>query len=121
MGQAHHQAIHDWIAAGDEDDGNRAARLLHYPRRRGAIGQDHVRRQRHQARRAGSYPVGVAQTPMKIDLNIAADCPAELLEPLPERRGAELPCRIVLGVEHQHADAPHSVRLLRMRSERPYR
>ena len=38
MAQAHHQAIHDRIAAGDEDDGNRAARLLHCPRRRAAIG-----------------------------------------------------------------------------------
>src|SRR4030081_3307842 len=43
-------------------------------------------------------PIGVAKAPLKIDLNIAADGPAEFLESLPERRGAELSCRIVLGI-----------------------
>jgi hypothetical protein len=41
------------------------------------------------------------------------DGPAELLESLPERRGAELSFRIVLGVRHQHADTPFG--LLRTR------
>jgi len=56
---------------------------------------------------------------LKIDLNIAADGPAELLKSLPERRGAELSLRIVLGVEHQHADPPHTLYLLRPRRQRP--
>ena len=38
---------------------------------------------------------------------------------LPERLGAELFFRIVLGLEHQHADAPHPLPLLRARRERP--
>ena len=41
------------------------------------------------------------------------DGPAELLKSLPERRGAELSFRIVLGVQHQHADTPFG--LLRTR------
>ncbi len=58
---------------------------------------------------------------MEIDLNIAADGPAELLKPLPERLGAELPRRIVLGVEHQHADSAHSLALLCAQRQRPRR
>ena len=61
------------------------------------------------------------QAPLKIDLNIAAGRPAELLESLPERRGAGLSFRIILGVEHQHADPPHPLALLRVRRERPRR
>src|SRR5262249_28524559 len=54
-----------------------------------------------------------------IDLDIAANGPAQLLEPLPEGSGAELSFGIVLGVEHQHADPPHVLGLLRARHERP--
>jgi len=95
------------------------ARLLHRLRGRRAIGQDHVRRQLQQLRGGGSYPIGVTEPPLKIDLNIAADDPAKLLESFPERRGAELSFRIVLGVEHQHADPPHALAPLRARRERP--
>src|SRR5262249_28502591 len=56
-----------------------------------------------------------------IDLHIAADGPAELLESLPERRSTELSLRIVLRVEHQHADAPHLFALLRPHRQRPRR
>jgi hypothetical protein len=56
---------------------------------------------------------------LKIDLNIAADDPAELLKSLPERRGAELSLRIALRVKHQHADPPHPLGLLRERGQRP--
>jgi hypothetical protein len=56
---------------------------------------------------------------LKIDLNIAADGPAALLESIPERRGAELTFRIILGVEHQHADPPYPLALLRARREWP--
>src|SRR5262249_31637276 len=51
--------------------------------------------------------------------NIAADGPAALLESIPKPCGAELTFRIILGVEHQHADAPHAVALLRPPRERP--
>jgi hypothetical protein len=117
MGKARHQAIQNR----DEDDGNRAARLLHHLCRRATVGQDQVRRESQQLRGGGSYPIGVAQSPLKIDLNIAADNPAELLESFPERRGAALSFRIVLRIKHQHADPPHPLALPRPRRYRPRR
>jgi hypothetical protein len=72
-----------------------------------------------QLRDSGSYPIGVAEAPLKIDLNIATYDPAQLLETLLERCGAELSLRIVLRVEHQHADPPHPLRLLGVQSQRP--
>jgi hypothetical protein len=56
---------------------------------------------------------------MEIDLNIAAGSPAELLEPLMERTGAQPSFRIVLGVEHQYADPPRGLAMLRARREGP--
>jgi hypothetical protein len=72
-----------------------------------------------QLRGGGSYPIGGAEAPLKIDLNIATDDPAELLETLLERSGAELSLRIALRVEHQHADPSHPLGLLCLRSQRP--
>ena len=65
--------------------------------RRSAIGQDHVRRLLQQMGCGGSCPICVAEAPLIIDLKIAANDPAELLETLLIRRGADLPLRIVLG------------------------
>ncbi len=48
------------------------------------------------------------------DVNIAALGPSALFEPLPKRRKARLRFRVVFGVAHQHADAPHAVCLLRI-------
>ena len=45
--------------------------------------------------------------------------PAQLLQPLQERRDAGLTFRIVRGCGHEHADAPHPLGLLRARRERP--
>jgi hypothetical protein len=56
---------------------------------------------------------------LKIDLDIAADGPAALLESVPQRRGAELTFGIILGVEHQHAHPPHPIGLLCVRRQRP--
>ena len=47
--------------------------------------------------------------------------PAQLLQPLQERRDAGLRFRIVRGCGHEHADAPHPLGLLRARRERPRR
>jgi hypothetical protein len=52
--------------------------------------------QLQQLRGLGSQPISVAQAPLKIDLDIAANDPAELLETFPQRRGSELSFRIVL-------------------------
>lgn len=58
---------------------------------------------------------------MVIDLKVAADGPSPLLEPLPERRGASLSFRIVLDIQHQHANAPYPTGLLCARRKRPHR
>ncbi len=50
---------------------------------------------------------------------VAAVDPAQLLEPLQERREARLPFRIIRGRGHEHPDAPHPPVLLRTRQERP--
>jgi hypothetical protein len=55
---------------------------------------------------------------VEIDRKIAADRPAKLLKLLPEHNGASLTVPIVLGVQHQRADAPYSLGLLRPRAER---
>ena len=47
--------------------------------------------------------------------------PAELLESIPKRGDEGLTFRVVLGIAHQHPDAPHLVALLRTRRKRPYR
>ena len=57
--------------------------------------------------------------PASVDPHVAADGPAQLLQPLQERREAGLTFRIVRGRGHEHADAPHPLGLLRARRERP--
>src|SRR5215468_4955785 len=58
-------------------------------------------------------------TAAAIDADVAAVEPAQLREPLEERRYAGLKLRIISGAGHQHADAPHALALLRARRERP--
>ena len=82
-------------------------------------GQDDVRRERDQFRRVSANAVGIACGPASIDPHIAAVGPAQLLQPLQERRDAGLRFRIVRGCGHEHADAPHPLALLRARRERP--
>ena len=64
--------------------------------------------------------VNGARIPPKINSNVTAISPAPLLQGPPERRLARsLQFRIVLGLVHQHADAPHLIALLRARAARP--
>ena len=63
--------------------------------------------------------VGIARGPAGVDPHVAAVGPAQLLQPLQERRDAGLRFRIVRGRGHEHADAPHPLGLLRARRERP--
>jgi hypothetical protein len=48
------------------------------------------------------------------DPHVAPDGPAVFLEPLQERREAGLAFGIGRSQGHQHADAPHPLRLLRV-------
>jgi hypothetical protein len=45
--------------------------------------------------------------------------PAQLAQALPKSANPSLSFWIALGICHQHADAPHSLGLLRARRERP--
>jgi hypothetical protein len=62
---------------------------------------------------------GIARCPAVVDPHVAAVGPAQLLQPLQERRDAGLCLPIVGGEVHQHADASHPIGLLRPRRERP--
>ena len=63
--------------------------------------------------------LGVAQGPTVVDPHIAAVGPAQLLQPLQKGSEASAPYRIIRGHVREHADAAHSLRLLRARRERP--
>jgi hypothetical protein len=67
----------------------------------------------------GSHPIGVTGAPVKVDLQIAADDPAGLLELAAEYRGAESALRIVVGIHHERADPAGPPALLRVRCQRP--
>src|SRR5262245_51800888 len=56
-----------------------------------------------------------------LDLHVAADRPAQLLQTLQERRAARLRHGIARRLAHEHADALHPLRLLRSRCDRPGR
>src|SRR5262245_887475 len=57
--------------------------------------------------------------PASIDPQIAAVHPAQFLQLLDERSALRPSFRIALRPAHQYADAPHPLRLLRARRERP--
>src|SRR5262245_10941098 len=69
----------------------------------------------------GLYPIRISGAPAKFDPKIAAIGPSQLRERTPECREVRLHSRIALRIAHQHADAPHLLRLLRTRPERPRR
>src|SRR4051812_4902608 len=62
---------------------------------------------------------GAPTAPTIVDLNVASDGPAQLLQPLQKSRKAGLIVRITLSRAYQHADPPHAPRLLGVRSQRP--
>src|SRR5262249_26331597 len=63
--------------------------------------------------------VGGIARPAGVDVHVATVGPAQTLQRLLERGDAGLCFRIVRGERHEHADAPHTLELLRTRYERP--
>src|SRR5262249_59641429 len=57
--------------------------------------------------------------PAVFDPHVAADGPAQLGQPLRERRDAFQSSLIAVARAHEHADPPHALPLLRARRERP--
>src|SRR5215831_17772604 len=76
--------------------------------------------QRDQFRRIFAKAVGIAGPPARVNLQVAALGPAQLLQALQERRDAGLTLWIVRH-GHEHADPPHSLALLSACGERPRR
>jgi hypothetical protein len=54
-----------------------------------------------------------------VDVHVSADGPAQYRQRLQERSEARLPYRIVRGGGHEHANAAHTLALLRARREWP--
>ena len=77
-----------------------------------------VGRKRDQFRRVSPNAFGIARTPAQVDANVAPIGPAQLRERLRKHEDPGLLYRIVRRKQCKHADAPHSLRLLRMRRER---
>src|SRR5262249_14075575 len=101
-----------------EHDGHRAGCLQQRTHADTAGGQDHVRRERDQFRDISAV-VSLVQIPAMLDLHVAADRPAQLLQTLQERRAACWRNGFPRRLAHEHADAPHALPLLRPRRERP--
>src|SRR5262249_9304709 len=80
--------------------------------------EDHVGLQRDQFFRE-CLRLCTGRRKASVDADIAAFRPSTLFQPLPECRHAGLGFRTVLGARYEHADAPHSLALLRARRERP--
>src|SRR5437660_546816 len=69
----------------------------------------------------GAKTIGIAVTPTVVYLQVAADDPAQLLQPLHKRCTASPHLGVVRARVREHADAPHPLALLRARDERPSR
>src|SRR5262249_37217022 len=69
----------------------------------------------------GAKAIGIARGPAGLDLHIAPDGPARLLQALQKYPVARLHYRIVGSKIMEHPHAPHSLALLRARRERPRR
>jgi hypothetical protein len=63
--------------------------------------------------------IGIRRCPAGIDLHISADAPSPRLQPLQEGAEPRLVMRIVRRCGEEHADAAHTLALLRARRERP--
>jgi hypothetical protein len=102
-----------------EHDRNSAGRLSQRRHRGAGKGHDDVRLQRDQFHCGFASAIGTAGGPAVVDPHVAAVDPTQLLQSLQERRDASLGYRMVLAERHEHANAPHPLRLLRPCRERP--
>jgi hypothetical protein len=83
--------------------------------RRGAWGQDDIRRQCYQFGGMPANGIGIRRCPAGIDLHISADAPSPRLQTLQEGAEPRLVMRIVSRCGEEHADAAHTLALLRVR------
>src|SRR5262249_29089348 len=81
--------------------------------RRRALRQDHIRRDACEFRRLLPQTARVAGGPAVLDPDVATIPPTKVRERLRKRGNQGLLIGITLISSHQHADAPHLIRLLR--------
>ena len=118
--QAIDKAGTDRIGDTHEHDRHGASCLQQRSHGRSATGHDDVRRERGQFHRVFANGVGIGCGPAGVDPHVAAVDPAQLLQPLQERRVAGLRVWIVRAdAAREYTDAPHPLDLLRARCERP--
>jgi hypothetical protein len=77
--------------------------------------------QADQLLRERSYSIDVTAGPTKVDPHVATIGPTQARKRLRERREAGLPLGIVFVARHEHADAAHSLALLRASRKGPSR
>src|SRR5262249_19310238 len=83
------------------------------------MGYDHVRPERRQLCCVPANFIGFGRGPARVDLHVAADAPAGLLETLQERAEAGLKFPIVRSRGQENANEGRLLALLRARRERP--
>jgi hypothetical protein len=93
--QAVDEARADRIAEHGGHDRHGTGHLQQRPDRGGAVGQNHVRRERDQLCGVPANFGGVGRGPARVDPHIVADAPARLLQTLQEGPDACLKFRIV--------------------------
>ena len=111
----------DRVGDAREHDWHRAGRLQQRRHRRGATGEDNIWRKRDQFCRIFANALGIASAPAYVDADVAASVQPNCFSPREKRLEAGLdPIDASASVAgNKHADAPHPLRLLRPRRERP--
>jgi hypothetical protein len=118
--EARDEAAADRIGNRRENDGD-GARLLQQRSRGGCDSRkNEIGLQRDEFLREPLSRLRVlGRRPASVEPDVAVLRPPELLKFLPECREERRSFQVVLGIAHQHADAPHPLGLLRARRERP--
>jgi hypothetical protein len=120
MRQARNEAAADRIGNVRENNGDGMCLLQQRERSRCVLRQNEVGLScDHFPSKSLRHCIG--GSPTSVDSDIAALRPADLLEPILERRDPSLSFLAVFGKRHQHADPPHALGLLRACCARPHR
>src|SRR5262245_46643508 len=113
------EASADRIGNDHKHDGHAACRLQQRGCAVMAGGEDDIRRERNQFCRIGADAIGIGPCPTGLDLYVAPDGPARLLQALQKCPMSRLSQCIVGSTVMEHSDAPHALNLLHTRHERP--
>src|SRR5262245_3713946 len=119
--EALHKALSNGIGGENKDNWNGAGHWLQHRYSWSCARQDRIRTQANQFVRISFVECRIASSKAVVDSNIPALDPTQLLQALPESVRRGLAVRICLGEADQGSNAPHPLRLLSVRRERPRR